>query len=232
MLSLTAARTHLALVLVACALLVVACGDAQTTATTSGTATPSDGSDHTHAPGEPSGHLHGEEHGHTHKGDEIGPPPVDVGPAVHHGPNDGIVVRISRVDEPDFGFAEVKLHDDKGDIELWLARDRDMTEPFDLPIDAVLTVQFPDLQNRMIELRVRDKIANQDEAGTPTVREGKTNYFIFPGDTGADARWLRGASFSALARVTFVHGGQAHVSDDFSLVPHGHDGDHGHEHDK
>ena len=203
------------------ALVLAGCGDAKTPAEAPET--------HDHEGG--ISHAHDGEHAHQHAGDEEGPPPMDVGPEVLHGPHDGVVARLSTVDEPDFGFVELKLHDDKGDLELWLARDRDITKPFDLPVDAVLTVTFTDREDRTVSLRVREKVANLDEDGTPNVRSGTTNYFIFPGDSGADARWLRGAEFQSVVRVSFAHDGVAYVSDDFALRPHTHGGDHGHDHD-
>lgn len=177
-------------------------------------------------------HGHDGDPGHSHEGDEIGPPPMDVGPVVRHGPHDGVVARLSRVDEPDFGFLELKLHDDKGDLELWLARDRDITLPFDLPLAAEIMVEFLDRKGRRVTLRVRDKTSNPDEDGKSNVRKGRTNYFIFPGETGEDARWLRGVDFESSVRVLFVHDTVAYVSDDFELRPHGLSGDHGHAHDE
>lgn len=217
-----AARTLVGLLLVA-ALGLPGCGR------TSDDADPPDDATHEHADGV--AHAHDGEHAHEHAADEEGPPPMDVGPEALHGPRGGVVARLSTLDEPDFGFVELKLHDDKGDLELWLARDRDITRPFDLPVDAVITVTFTDRDDRSVTLRVREKIANRDEDGTPNVRQGRTNYFIFPGDTGADARWLRGATFRSVVRVSFAHEGVAYVSDDVLLHPHGHPGDHAHAHD-
>ncbi len=175
-------------------------------------------------------HSHDAEHGHSHDDEGSQPPPVDVGTESAHGPNDGMLARLSRVDEPDFGFLELKLHDDKGDLELWLARDRELTKPFDLPLDSVVTVTFLGDAEKKVELRVRNKETNEDEAGTANVRKGATHYFIFPGETGGDATWLMGATFKRVVRVSFTHDGTAYVSDDFELRPHGH-GAGGHAHD-
>jgi hypothetical protein len=178
-------------------------------------------------------HSHDGEHGHGHDDEGSQPPPADVGTESAHGPSDGMLARFSRADEPDFGFLELKLHDDKGDLELWLARDRDITKPFDLPLDTVVTVTFlgdkETKKETKVELRARNKDKNEDEAGTANVRDGATQYFIFPGETGGDAAWLMGAAFKRVVRVSFSHEGTAYVSDDFELRPHGH-GAGGHEH--
>ena len=44
---------------------------------------------------------------------------------------------------------------------------------------------FVDVKGKVVELRVRNATKNEDEDGTANVRAGKTNYFIFPGETGA-----------------------------------------------
>ena len=69
--------------------------------------------------------------------------------------------------------------------ELWLARDGTMANPLDRPLDTVVTASFGGA--RSVELRVRNREGNEDEAGTPNVREGATHYFIFPGEAGGDA---------------------------------------------
>ena len=52
--------------------------------------------------------------------------------------------------------------------------------------------------------------------------------FVFPGGTGADASWLKGAGFSSAVRLTFSADGKAYVSEEFRLVPHSHADGHGH----
>ena len=74
----------------------------------------------------------------------------------------------------------------------------------------------------MRPLAKRNKAKNEDEDGTPNVRAGKTNYFIFPGETGEDASWLMGAAFKSRVRVSFPMDGKTFTSEEFVLVPHGH----------
>ncbi|MDA1194510.1 MAG: hypothetical protein O2894_04940 [Planctomycetota bacterium] len=191
------------------------------------------GAGHAHADDphahESAGHAHGEG-GHEHAADEVGPPPIDVGPAARYGPHDGVLARLSHADEPDYGFVELKLHEDKGDLELWLARDALITLPLDLPVAAEVRVAFLDRDDKVVVLRARDDKTNPDEDGVANVRDGATHYFIFPGESGADAAWLQGRDFRAVVRVSFVWNRAAYVSDDFELRPHG--AGHGHAHDK
>lgn len=130
----------------------------------------------------------------------------------HHSAHHGVVAAFPG------GFVELKLHDDKGDLELWLGRDRAMSEPFDLPLDTEVTVVFLDRDGRAVKLAVRDRERNEDEDGTPNLRDGKTHYFIFPGDSGEDASWLQGKGFKARVEVRFGE----HTSEPFELVPHSH----------
>lgn len=142
------------------------------------------------------------------------------------GPHTGFVVPVSGPDGA-AGFAELKLHDDKGDLEIWLATDAAITAPLDLPLDAAIGVTFPE-KGKSAELRARNAEKNEDEDGNANVREGKTNYFIFPGATGADAEWLKG-NFRSQATIQFSDGGKTYSSAPFTLVPHTH-GPGGHSH--
>lgn len=153
-------------------------------------------------------------HGHDHGHEEGGK---------------GVVSKFSGPDGADAGHLELKLHDDKGDLELWLARDEKFAVPFDLPLDTKVTITFLDKDGRTVELAVRNRDRNEDEDGKPTVREGKTNYFIFPGGSGQDASWLKGEGFVARVRVSFEAAGKAYKSSNFDLRPHTH-GEHGHQH--
>jgi len=161
--------------------------------------------------------------------DERASLPLD-GHGHEHGatPHEGVVAAFNGPDGKVAGHLELKLHDDKGDLELWLAKDAKMTEPFDLPIDAVIRVEFVDVGNRAVDLRVRNATKNEDEDGTANVRNGRTNYFIFPGETGADAKWLMGVKFASIVRLTFKADGQDHASEEFMLVPHTHADGQGH----
>lgn len=140
-------------------------------------------------------------------------------PHAHGGaPHHGVMAPL----EGGAGFLELKLHDDKGDLELWLTQDEAGETPLDLPLDTVVSLTLLDKGNRTIELRVRNRTQNEDEDGTPQIRAGKTNYFIFPGDSGADATWLQGKDFRSMARLEFPRDGTVVRSTAFRLVPHVH----------
>ena len=155
--------------------------------------------------------------------------PLD-GHGHEHGvtPHEGVVAAFRGADGTAAGHLELKLHDDKGDLELWLAKDVKITQPVDLPLDSVVRVEFTDVGNRVVELRARNKAKNEDEDGTGNVREGRTNYFIFPGETGADAQWLMGTKFSSVVRVRWGAAGAEFTSEEFMLVPHTHADGSGH----
>lgn len=120
------------------------------------------------------------------------------------------------------GHLELKLHDDKGDLELWLCEDEKFEQPFDLALDAAVEVEFLDVDGRKITLRPRNTGKNEDEAGQPNVRAGKTNYFIFPSRDGEDASWLQGVQFQSNVIVRFTRDGQAFASEKFVAKPHVH----------
>lgn len=136
-----------------------------------------------------------------------------------HGPHDGVLARLT----DGSGFVELKLHDDRGDLELWIASDGKITKPIDLPLDGVVKVTFTEREGRVVELRVRNITHNEDENGAPNIRDGKTNYFIFPGETGSSADWLKGKGFKSSAVVSFDLGGKPVVSEPLTLVPHHHE---------
>ena len=145
---------------------------------------------------------------------------------LHH----GVVAACFDTKGHEVGHIELKLHGDKGDVEAWLTGD-DAKRPFDLPLDAALTVRFPSMLGREIELRIRDDRSNVDEDGNPNIRDGKTNYFVFPGNTRADSSWLSGESFEAEVQVLFSADGRQYATKPFELVPHAEDGqEHHHDH--
>jgi hypothetical protein len=133
------------------------------------------------------------------------------------GPHTGRLAPLQDASGTTVAWAELKLHDDKGDLELWLGTDPRLATPFDLPLATVATVAFPKL-NKSVTLKVRNSQANEDEDAKPNIRDAKTNYFIFPGDTGADASWLMGATFSSEAKITL---GEL-TTPVFKLIPHTH----------
>ena len=143
-------------------------------------------------------------HGHEHKG----------------GPHHGIPATFSGSGTS--GHLELKLHDDKGDLELWLFRDSALTKPFDLPLSGSVEIEFIDVDGRKVSLRPRDQAKNEDEDGKPNIRDGKTNYFIYPSRTGEDASWLKGKTFQSIVIVRFQSDGKELVSEEFILKPHVH----------
>jgi len=163
---------------------------------------------------------HDDHDDHDHNGDE------------HHdvGPHDGMVESIS-CPAGDKGYIELKLHDDKGDLELWIASDEKITKPMDLPIGTKITVTFTEPKATTVTLQARNKDRNEDEDDTANNRDGKTNYFIFPGDTGADATWLMGGEFEGSVTVTFSDGDKKFTTEAFELIPHTHGAGGGHDHD-
>lgn len=120
------------------------------------------------------------------------------------------------------GFVELKLHDDKGDLELWLTKDKDGSEPFDLALDSVIQVSFPELDSKVVKLKIRNDKENEDENGQGNIREKKTNYFIFPGDSKADPSFLVGKKFSSKVIVSFTSEGVKYSTKPFKLSPHTH----------
>jgi hypothetical protein len=135
--------------------------------------------------------------------------------------SDGILSPLE-VDGEVVGFIELKLHDDAGDLELFICKDGAMSEPLDFPADTTITVTFPTHENRSVKLNVRNNDQNEDEDGKPTMRDGKTNYFIFPGESDQDPEFLIGEKFRSTTTVTFTSGGKSYVAPPFILVPHQH----------
>ncbi|MCO4762359.1 MAG: hypothetical protein KC502_12690 [Myxococcales bacterium] len=157
-------------------------------------------------------HVHGPG-GHTHA-------------KTRHG---GIVGRIGGKNAPIDGYVELKLHGDKGDLELWLSKDEEGKEPLDVAMNTQLSVKFIDKGNRTVALAVRDKTTNKDESGQANVRGAKTNYFIFPSKGEASA-WLQGKAFSSIVIVRVTTAGKATNSAELMLQPHSHDDHGGHDH--
>ncbi len=139
-----------------------------------------------------------------------------------HTPHDGVVAALKGKSGEDVGFVELKLHDDKGDLELWLGKDREMTQPIDLPANTVINVSFKDLPGKAATLSVRNNQTNEDEEGNPNLRDGMTNYFIFPGSSGQDPSWLMGKDFQSKVQLSFTANGVRYGSEEFVLKPHTH----------
>ena len=140
-------------------------------------------------------------------------------PHIHanEGSNSGFLFPIFGPEKKQVGTAEIKLHDDAGDIEVWLMKGGYGGEPWLIPSISVLSLEFPGL-NQKISLSVRDHNHNQDESGTSTIVNGKTNYFVFPGESGVDPSWLIGADFAAKGELIFLD----NTTGSFVLRPHVH----------
>lgn len=140
----------------------------------------SHGDAHGHSHGDPHGHSHADTHGHGHEH------------SLHHGTVTAFHSDQAQAGQLPTGFAELKLHDDKGDLELWLTEDTTGQKPFDIPLDSLVNVSFLSLDGKMVELKIRNSEKNEDEDGKGNIRGEVTNYFIFPGESGADASFLLG----------------------------------------
>ena len=140
-------------------------------------------------------------------------------PHIHanEGLNGGFLFPVFDVDGKQNATVEIKLHDDAGDLEVWLKKGGYDGEPLLLPTATMLTLNFPAL-DRNVTLAVRDHERNEDESGNSTVVEAKTNYFVFPGETGVDATWLMGAEFAAKVELSFTNA----TTGSFVLRPHIH----------
>jgi len=147
--------------------------------------------------------------------------------------NDGILTVVKAAHAPDWrGYLELKLHGDAGDLELWLysvpalygvrgwGGVGEKPTPFDVPKETVIRLTFPSHPGKNLEMRVRNAEKNEDEDGTPNMREGGTNYFIFPGETGQDPEWIKGETWRGTAAAAFEVDGKAYACDPFVLVPH------------
>jgi hypothetical protein len=144
-------------------------------------------------------------------------------------PHEGMLTEFKDASGKKAGYIELKLHDDKGDLEAWLGKDEKLVEPFDISLTSTLKVTFIDVVGKTATLSVRNKENNEDEDGKGTIRNGKTNYFVFPGGTGQDASWLKGSEFQSIVKVSFKSGDSSYISDEFMLVPHTHsEGGHHH----
>jgi len=147
---------------------------------------------------------------------EVGKVDIHPGAAPCH---DGISTPLYDNSGAITGFLELKLHDDAGDLELWISSDGAMT-PMDIPADTVIKASFLAHGGRSVDLKVRNLGENEDEEKKPNMRDGKTNYFIFPGETGDDSSWLQGEKFRSMVEVTFSVGEQTYKTIPFTIVGH------------
>ena len=167
------------------------------------------------------GHGHSHNHGsHSHGSHSHGHSDHSHGEHLRT-PHDGVLTPLFDSTSQQVGHVELKLHDDKGDLELWLTALPSST-PFDIPLGSKIKVTFIDLENKEVLLKPRNKVNNEDENGNGNIRNDKTNYFIFPGDTKESASFLVGKSFSSKVLVSFVVNGQLFKTTSFVLKPHTH----------
>eukprot|EP00441_Pelagodinium_beii_P032802 CAMPEP_0197631184 /NCGR_PEP_ID=MMETSP1338-20131121/8438_1 /TAXON_ID=43686 ORGANISM="Pelagodinium beii, Strain RCC1491" /NCGR_SAMPLE_ID=MMETSP1338 /ASSEMBLY_ACC=CAM_ASM_000754 /LENGTH=484 /DNA_ID=CAMNT_0043202589 /DNA_START=23 /DNA_END=1477 /DNA_ORIENTATION=- len=136
--------------------------------------------------------------------------------------NDGIMSVLEDEKGKVVGFIELKLHDDAGDLELWICKDGAMSEPLDFPASTTITLTFATHDNRSVQLNVRDHDQNEDEDGNPNMRDGMTNYFIFPGESEQDPEFLIGEKFRSTTTATFTSESKTYTAPPFILVPHQH----------
>ncbi|MEO0662743.1 MAG: hypothetical protein AAFZ87_14495, partial [Planctomycetota bacterium] len=78
-------------------------------------------------------------------------------PHVHanEGPNGGFRFPVFDAEGGQLGTAEFKLHDDAGDVEVWLTQGGHGGDPWRLAVDTTLELHFPDLE-RGLTLAARD----------------------------------------------------------------------------
>lgn len=143
--------------------------------------------------------------------------------------NEGILSVLKAAHAPEWNaFLELKLHGDAGDLEVWLYERFTVSDwknigkpkPFDVPKETVIRLTFPSHAGKTVDLRVRNAEQNEDEDGTPNMRGNGTNYFIFPGESGQDAEWLKGEKSRYLVTASFEVAGKSYTCDPFVLVPH------------
>ena len=115
----------------------------------------------------------------------------------------------------DAGYLEMKLAGD-GAIEAWLTGPDHA--PLTIAATAFVAVKVPKF-GRAVKLAPRDLEANADGTGAARLRDGKTDYFVFPGATGADAAWLAGDGWTAAVEVRARDDGRVLEADAFVLEP-------------
>ena len=146
-----------------------------------------------------------------------------------HGPHDGCLADLVNEAGDVIGQVELKLHGDAGDLEAWLV-DASGASPLDLPLDTSIAVEFMDKDGRRIELRPRNLETNEDEEGNPNIRDGHTNYFVFPGETGAPSDWLKGSAFQTRVTLRYRVEESEIATAPFVLAPHAEHHHHHHHH--
>jgi len=162
------------------------------------------------------------EHQHTHNYQAATPH--------EHTPHFGVVEPLYKGKEK-VAFAELKLPDDKGNLELWFTKDKEGMEPFDLPLNSKIKVTFPSLNNKTVTLEIKNNKKNEDKDGKGNIRKDKTNYFVFPGTTGEYSLFLNVKGFSSDAIISFSTKEDEYKTNSFELVGHKHKGVDGHLHD-
>ncbi|MDF3129695.1 hypothetical protein P0Y35_10860 [Kiritimatiellaeota bacterium B1221] len=145
------------------------------------------------------------------------------------GPHHGWMIKLYSPEGVHSGWAEVKLHDDKGDIEVRYQEVEDPAKPLLLPPETVNVLLFPELKLQA-DLFVRNLDENEDEDGVPTLMNGETHYFIFPTREDQDPKPFLGKKFASPARLLLGDPSEPQLmSPGFLLLPHVH-GAEGHHH--
>jgi hypothetical protein len=119
------------------------------------------------------------------------------------------------------GFIELKFDPNTAELELWIANDHAIKRPIYLPADAEVMVSL-EAPAHHLRLVLRDRERNEDFNGTPNMRDGKTYYFTFPGDSDEESSWLMDDEIDTPATVTFVIDGEPVVVGPFRLVKEQH----------
>ena len=146
-----------------------------------------------------------------------------------HGVRDGLLAPFHDAAGEEAGRIEWKLDTKTGRIEAWILTGGGDGEPFEIPVDARLTLTFHDL-DRSLDLVVKDPQANVDSDGYATVRDGRTNYFVYPVEATDGPAWLKDAAFASEVSATFIRDGIRYTGALFTLMPFDHVGGHGHSH--
>ena len=134
------------------------------------------------------------------------------------GPRGGTLVAIMD-GEALSGHAEVRFHAEFGELEVWLGTDASMSSPLDVPVATVLMLRTATGDSAGTRLAVRDPERNEDEEGNVNVRDGATNYFVYPTDYSEEPSPPVGASGDTPVFIEFEAGGKTYRTSEFELVP-------------
>lgn len=148
---------------------------------------------------------------------EFSLPEGSVSVAVTQGPRGGILVAI-RTGEVVSGYAEIRFHAEFGEMEAWLGTDASMSSPLDVPVATQLVMRSTAASGGETRLAVRDQERNEDEEGNVNVRDGATNYFVYPTDYSEEPARPVGASGDTPVFIEFEAGGKKYRTSEFRLA--------------